>query len=327
MKVMVCSGIGIGALPQIDLPASSVGQWQADRISALKEALRMGANKGAEACIIAGGLFANGFVPQSLFDATWEALGNAGMPVYYFAMKDEAKGLEGRVPPCGRVHVTRLAEGELKGVDLCGERSRRVWAHGGTDFSDEDLPQVNVYSSPDAEGHTADTSSGGMKWEIKPLEPSAFGHAKTGFLLQELEEDGFSFYGWEWVRCAKHPFVTKAVELDGITEPKQVIAAAGNAVKDFDRNSCLRIELRGKLPLNVYVNPDDLAERIGRYFTYCEVADLCELDLEVGTLDTDVSLLAEFVRQVSGDDTLSDTEKTRILRCGWNALNGKDLVE
>ena len=324
MKVMVCSGIGIGALPQIDLPASSVGQWQAGRISALKEALKMGADKGAEACVIAGGLFANGFVAQSLFDATWEALGNASMPVYYFAMKDEAKGLEGRVPPCEGVQVTRLAEGERKEVSLCGHR---VWGHGGANLSDEDLPQVNVYSSPDAEGHTADVSAKGMTWEIRPLEPSAFGHVKTGFLLQEFDGREFHFDGSEWVRCAKHPFVTKAVELDGITEPKQVIAAAGNAVKDFDRNSCLRIELRGKLPLNVYVNPDDLAERIGQYFTYCEVADLCELDLEVGTLDTDVSLLAEFVRQVSGDDTLSDTEKTRILRCGWNALNGKDLVE
>ena len=38
-------------------------------------------------------------------------------------------------------------------------------------------------------------------------------------------------------------------------------------------------------------------------------------------------LYAEFVRQASGDDSLSETEKTRILRCGWNVLNGKELAE
>ena len=41
----------------------------------------------------------------------------------------------------------------------------------------------------------------------------------------------------------------------------------------------------------------------------------------------EVSLMAEFARQVQGDDSLSPSEKSRIVRCGWNALNGKGLVE
>ena len=64
----------------------------------------------------------------------------------------------------------------------------------------------------------------------------------------------------------------------------------------------------------------------GRFF-YAEVANECTINLEEGELDTDVSLIAEFVRMVDSDDSLSPSEKMRIMRCGWNALNGKELAE
>ena len=101
----------------------------------------------------------------------------------------------------------------------------------------------------------------------------------------------------------------------------------GEAVKEVDRAACLRVELKGRMPLDVYINTEELAEQLGRYFFYVEVVDECERDLDIAELDTDVSLLAEFVRRVTGDDSLSEAEKTRILRCGWNVLNGKGLAE
>lgn len=117
------------------------------------------------------------------------------------------------------------------------------------------------------------------------------------------------------------------VFLDGLTSSRELITTVGEAVKEIDRGSCLRVELKGRIPLDVYINTEELAAQLERYFFYVEVVDECALDIDVAELETDVSLLAEFVRFVASDDSLSETEKTRILRCGWNVLNGKEPAE
>ena len=126
---------------------------------------------------------------------------------------------------------------------------------------------------------------------------------------------------------ATHPFVVHEIVLEGLESSRDLVTTVGEAVKEINRDACLRVELKGRIPLDVYINTADLAEQLERYFFYVEVVDECELDIKVADLETDVSLLAEFVRQVNGDDSLSETEKTRILRCGWNVLNGKELAE
>ena len=127
--------------------------------------------------------------------------------------------------------------------------------------------------------------------------------------------------------AAPHPFIVREVALEGLESSRELVTTVGEAVKDIDRNACVRIELTGRIPLDVYINTSELASQLERYFFYVEVADGCELDIDVADLETDVSLLAEFVRQVVGDDSLSETEKTRVLRCGWNVLNGKEPTE
>ena len=57
------------------------------------------------------------------------------------------------------------------------------------------------------------------------------------------------------------------------------------------------------------------------------MSDEYSTDVDEEALATDVSLLAEFIRQVESDDSLSPVEKSRIVRCGWNALNAKELAE
>ena len=166
----------------------------------------------------------------------------------------------------------------------------------------------------------------GIIRELGRLEPNGFaGSPYGGYALFDLGTDGVEDFAW--VERAEHPCVVRRVRLDGSVGIEDVAVTVGNAAKDVERSACLRIELVGNLSLGTYVNAGDLQSRIGRHFAYVEVVDLCSVDLDVDELDADLSLLAEFVRQVHDDGSLSETEKARIIRCGWSVLNGKEPVE
>lgn len=91
MKLMVCANPGIGRLPDFDLPVEKLSTWQRDCVLALKRALADAKEKGAQACFIAGGLFCEGFVPQSLVDVTVSVLSGAEIPIWVAQGKGETK--------------------------------------------------------------------------------------------------------------------------------------------------------------------------------------------------------------------------------------------
>ena len=41
--------------------------------------------------------------------------------------------------------------------------------------------------------------------------------------------------------------------------------------------------------------------------------------------ENDISLRSEFVRLALQDDSLSESERNRLISCGWNALIGKGV--
>lgn len=162
--------------------------------------------------------------------------------------------------------------------------------------------------------------------ELPPLEPTGFGmRVYSGYLLVDIE--GGCVESMERVSCALHPCVGKTVDLTGMASSRDMLEAVRAAIADVDEAACLRLALRGAIPLSAYCNTADLNDALNRRFFYAEVIDECMIDVEEEGLENDVGLLAEFIRLVGGDDSLSSTEKTRVMRCGWNALNGKELAE
>lgn len=327
MKLMIATGLGVGEVPSIGIPSRDVMAWQRERIESLGAAIENARQKGAEACLLAGGVLADGFVSQSLVQGVVETLSQSGIPVTYVPFMHEGEGIEGRVDVSAlglvRMGQEHMLEVPVGGADACIKTCfQEVSA-----LDDRESRSVHGLLTVLRDDH--DVTVGlpdGSFVQMGPLEPSSFAdRASSGYLL--IDFDGSSNTNHQWIPIARHPFVVRKVELEGLSNTRELVTLVGNAVKDVSRSACLRIELKGKIPLDVYINTDELAAQLGRFFTYVEIVDFCSLDLDVAALDTDVSLLGEFVRQVSEDDSLSEREKTRILRCGWNALNGKELAE
>lgn len=287
-----------------------LGAWQQDKVAALTAAIERARERGAGHVLVAGGLFADGFVPQSLLELGVGALGECGLPVTYAPLPREAADLEARLEVPANVAVLR--------ADAC-----------------EPLPGLRVIHGGAGVELGFATGAGAQIAALPPLEPQGFdGARESGFYLFELadlETDGGEGPAVvpepDFAPCALHPFQVLRVSMDGVSTSLEMLEKVKGAIEDVDPAVCLRLELRGRAPLQAYFNTDELAAVLSRRFFYAEVADECGVDISMEELEGDVSLAAEFLRAVGGDDSLSPTEKSRIMRCGWNALNGKELAE
>lgn len=301
MKVMVFANLLVGDSGVLSMSPQTLDAWQRDKVAALAGALDDARSRGAEACLIAGGLLAEGFVPQSLLEGVMGAFGASQLQLIWIPLAHEASDLEFRVRVPDNLRLIRECS-------ACPFEGIRVIHEG---------PDVEVRLSTDK------GSSGGA---MASLEPSGFGEqARAGYLLLDVE--GGLVTSVEEVPRARHAFLTRRLDLTGGGEPGELKAALRSAIEGIDPSACLRLVLTGALPLSTYVNVSNLLGLLQQRFFYAEVADECSIDLPDDELEGDVSLMAEFARMVKADDTLSPVEKTRVLRCGWNALNGKELAE
>lgn len=320
MRLMVCADLYVGSLPAFDLPAGEVMAWQRDKADYLRRILCEARNKGAQACLIAGGLFAKGFVAQSLYEAVARVIRESGLRVFYAPLSDEAIDFEDR---CGCIDDLEVIGGK--------DASEKL----GVGFRDlgELMSFADVADACESPTFLRGASGfalacRGVVYRMGPLDCDSFGTGvRTGYAKVDIDMSERSLSGFEWTDGFAHKLSVSKVVLDDPKNDKEIAVTVGNAVKDVDRDSCLRIELSGSIPLGTYIDTEDLARRLATRFRYVEIANYCDLGLDTDRLASDVSLIAEFVRRVSNDDSLSQTEKTRVLRCGWNALNGKGLAE
>ena len=302
MSDMVCADLLIGELSVQNMSVEVFSRWQADKVVALGRAIEAAKVQGAERCVIAGGLFAPGFVPQSLVETCMECLAKAGVPVTYCPRHDEATDLASRVEVPANVCVMH---GESCKVD--GSMEVRFGLQGASEL---------LYKSQG----TSVTKS------IPVLEPSGFSDSRdSGYLLVAAREDGAASVVERGI--ALHPFIMRSVDLTGLETSKEVLSAVKQVIETTSPDACLRLVLRGKLRLGLYIAATDLVHYLNERFFYAEVSDEYSTDVDEEALATDVSLWAEFIRQVESDDSLSPVEKSRIVRCGWNALNAKELAE
>lgn len=301
MKVMVCANLLIGDPGVLGMPSQLMTRWHQDKIEALAEVLEAAIGRGAETCIMAGGLFAEGFIPQSLFEEAIEELGSHEITVTWLPFERESADLDTRISIPDNVNIVRGLAGEVyEGIRI---------VHNGT--------EVELVTN---------TSEGASLRSLDPMEPMGFGEqAKSNFLMLDISEGNVDRI--EEVPHALHPFVSKVANMSGKETSKEMLAEIQNAIEGIEEKSCLHLALRGATSLSAYINTKELEQVLGKRFFYVEVSNECTVDLDEGELANDVSLLAEFVRMVDSDDSLSQTEKSRIMRCGWNSLNGKELAE
>ena len=115
--------------------------------------------------------------------------------------------------------------------------------------------------------------------------------------------------------------------VNDLTSSDYKISITAAATASFTKHDFVRIVLKGRVDVEAFVRANTLRENLEARFFYLEVFNDCRLELDEEAYANDISLKSEMIRMVLGDDSLSESEKSRIIQCGWNALRGKELPE
>ena len=139
----------------------------------------------------------------------------------------------------------------------------------------------------------------------------------------------------EWVnenligchKVANQKYVFRSVELKILPEDgeKDIIRKIQNTVSNMDVDTFLRVTISGRSAFGLTLDSSALKTQLqGRVF-FAEVYDNSIMDIDEEAFENDISLRSEFVRLALQDDSLSESERSRLISCGWNALNGREV--
>lgn len=331
LKIALGSNLLIGDAGTLDMPVEVFSKWNEDKIEALAGALEKAKELGAEAFVMLGGLFGEGFVPAKLVDEAFEELVCHEIPVAYHPRANEDSA--SRAPRESRLIPCSVESREREGIEspVFSLGGKLMYAASEGDVGSDLLlgsSRIAFSSSFDKEGPCIATKTGdGIRLiSLGNMEPQGFSDPlPSGFMLLTVGDSNTATA--EWVEMAEHPFVATRVDLSGLSDSKEIIPIYTDAVRNIDTRSCVRVEFAGRAALNLSFNVQELEQRLRKRFFYAEVSNECTVEVEDEDVASSASLLSEFERLVLADRELSDTEKARILRCGWGVLNGKEIVE
>ena len=87
----------------------------------------------------------------------------------------------------------------------------------------------------------------------------------------------------------------------------------------------MRVEIRGRAAFALPIPISEIREKLESRVLFARVVDDTIMDVNEAEFENDISLRSEFVRLALRDESLSETERNRLIRYGWNALCGKEV--
>lgn len=147
-----------------------------------------------------------------------------------------------------------------------------------------------------------------------------------GFVVLDIDEDTGK-YSHEFVPFARRKLYT--VEVD-VTDCRTTAEMAAKAKLNLQHAGCdeegmVRIVLKGVLDVECEKDITYLQSRFRQSFYYVKIYDETTLKMDAGDYMLDESLKGEFVRQVMGDDSISEEDKKIIIRYGLQAIAGEEV--
>lgn len=147
-----------------------------------------------------------------------------------------------------------------------------------------------------------------------------------GFVVLDIDEDT-GRYTHKFVPFARRKLYT--VEVD-VTDCQTTAEMASKVELDLQHAGCdpegmVRIVLKGVLDVECEKDVTYLLSRFRQSFYYVKIYDETTLKMDAGDYMLDESLKGEFVRQVMGDDSISEEDKKIIIRYGLQAIAGEEV--
>ena len=320
MKILLCSDVRLGTVCTENLDVKLSNKWQAARTEKLADLIDQAAQNNAAYVALFGNMFGQDRVSESVIDALFRAVKEDGnIQVLAFLIADEFNRIAYRNDVPENLHLICTQTADSSTDDNIALRIDK----GVVELQLADNDPIFIKKEPES-GFVVS----GLKenQSIPSFEPVGFEDAEglvCGYGILEWADEELGQY----VITKNQKYAYKAIELkilpgDG---QKEILRKINAAVKDVDIDTFLRIAIVGRSAFGLTLNGDALEAQLQNRIFFVEVYDNTIMDIDEEAFENDISLRSEFVRLALQDDSLSEAERNRLISCGWNALNGKEV--
>jgi len=322
MKILFCSDLLLGSANTENIDVKRSKKWKAKRIEKFHDLVEKAAQNHAIYIALFGQLFGQDKIPESVIDNLFEAAcEDKNIQILLFFSSLEYKHISYRNDIPKNLSLIRAdMEDTYKDDNIYIKiKEKKVHLQLGNHThieickSEEDSFQIS-----------------GIASEVKnilALEPTGFEDSnqhRFGYSVLEWNEEGIK----EYREKEEQSFAYKTVDIKILPEEEQkdILKKINLAVSALDRNTFLRINLIGKTAFAFMIYKDQLKNQLQNKFFYVEIYDNTFMDTD-DIFENDISLKSEFVRLAMQDETLSESERNRLICCGWNVLNGREVSD
>lgn len=320
MKVMFCDDILLGATNSEKLDVKQANKWQRYRIEKVNEMADKAIPEGVSYISIMGNLFGVDRVSESIIDELFNVI-NSQKHINFLAFLSQKEysriSYRNDIPQNLHLVCVEISDSYRDENILVRISDKKIQMQFG-----ESTPIV--LGKNEEENYIISGLKDGDK-EIPRFEATGYDDASAKYGYSVLGWNGSNVGEYKEVEDNKFSYQTIEVKLSPEDNQKELVRKLISAVSQFAYETFLRINIVGKTAFGFMVKKDEIASQLQSRVFYVEVYDNTMMDIDEDAFANDISLRSEFVRLALQDDSLSEAERNRILSCGWNVLNGKEV--
>ena len=319
-KMLLCADVRLGAFSPESLDVRQSAQWREARKAKFADLLDRAVRNHAQYVALFGRLFGEDRVSESIIDALFESVREDG-DIQVLALVDEPeyKRITYRSDIPENFHLVNTQADDVYGDDRIALKA----CNGTVEIQAGRYAALSVREN----GQGQPVLSGMAEpCEIPVFEPTGFEDAQgvlCGDGLLEWTDD-------RWLRFTtrenkRYDYRTAELKILPEDDQQEILRKINSLARTIDVDTFLRVTVTGRSAFGLTINADALEKQLeGRIF-FVEVYDNTVMDIDSESFENDISLRSEFVTLALQDDSLSESERSRVISLGWNALSGKEV--
>lgn len=364
MKIIHCADIHLDSKMQSNLDRDRAKERKNELLMTFNRMIEYGAEQGVSAILIAGDLFDTKTISATARKNVQNAiLSHPEMDFFYLKGNHDADGfLNDWEPLPENLHLFEdewnsypLGENVvITGIELSPENSGSIYHSLVLDADKINLVMLHGQETATKSKDRAETISI-RDLKGKNIDYLALGHVHA-YKNEALDSRGVYCYpgcleGRGFDECGPHGFVlldideekqqvksqfipfatrclyTVPVDVTGCQDTMQILQRVTEELngKAYDGKSLIKIVLTGQVDVECEKNIPYLLQSLQEDFYFLKIYDETRLSVDYESFRYDESLKGEFVRMLQSDDSLTEEERSTIIRYGIQALAGEEL--
>ncbi len=318
MKMLFVADLFLGLSNTESLDIEQSHKWQRRREEKFENLVDIASQNNVSYITLVGDLFGQERVSESLLDRLFDAIkSDSRLQVLVFLDVSEHRRVSYRNDIPENLHIVCLQNSDSY---LDDEVAVRI-DDGIIEIQLADNDSITIKKNTDGVYEIFGMQE---KCSIPRFEPIGFEDSSDNFFgygIIEWSEDVIKGY----ITKANKTYSYRSIELKilPVDDEKEILAKVDNAVRGADSDTFLRVTITGQSAFGLMIDADALKRHLQNRVFFAVVFDNTVMDIDESEFDNDISLRSEFVRLAMQDDSLSESERNRLISYGWNVLSGK----